>query len=304
MCIVQYHIFTFFWPNDIWSGEGVQENAASLDSLFISDSFVLLSICLGLNKRESVFESEILIVLWPRVRWEKCKSFLWNKTFKVASTQTRWISIKSKCYAFFCTNTLCGSKNMNEKCIKWVWEWPPENLLKKYENPPLYSFRAHYIFYLNPPMHTNWKDGLSFLWFPLGEFSKLAYLVPCGFGGTAGRESDIEFGRELRWLESPLLVLACDRHFEYIWWQLPIVKSEKERGHSHLCTAIHRHILLPVHIFTPFLQRLLSHCLALLFLFDHLFIADLRNDGGDTLLVDALTHSLVLQMMRGVPSAD
>ena len=143
-----------------------------------------------------------------------------------------------------------------------------------------------------------------FLWFPLGEFGKLAYLVPCGFGGTAGRESVVEFGRELRWLESPLLVLACDRHFEYIWWQLPIVKSEKERGHSHLCTAIHRHILLPVHMFTPFLQRLLSHCLALLFVFDELFIADLRNDGGDTLLVDALTHSLVLQMMRGVPSAD
>ena len=31
---------------------------------------------------------------------------------------------------------------------------------------------------------------------------------------------------------------------------------------------------------------------------------DLRNDAGDTLLVNALAHPLVLQMVRCVPSAD
>lgn len=143
------------------------------------------------------------------------------------------MSIKSKCYTFFCNNTLCGSKNMNEKCIKWVWEWPPEyrantkTLLCTLSETITFSFWIH-LCTLTERKFFRLIFRFPFLCFLLGKFSKVAYLVPCGFGGTAGRESVVEFGRELRWLESPLLVLACDRHFEYDGnWQLSKVKRSK-----------------------------------------------------------------------------
>ena len=174
--------------------------------------------------------------------------------------------------------------------------FPPHPIVKKTHRSPSLVPKK----YVGEPARYKYKYTNTQMQIPL---LCLSYLAPCGFGGTTGRESVLEFVPRagpcplvgLAWVISiivsdfignPCKCISSDEKSFQIYqlmkkpplcWQ----PSASSPHHSHSSAAPAK---------TQF------------FCLQYFSVSYLSDDGCHPLLVDALAHSFVLQMVRCVSS--